>query len=559
MSRIKDLQHQVILDKKQTLSKAGSVHTKVLEDRTLFQVEAFKHDYKLSQAYSSVRNLEYHADKAVQLQTFKEFLAERGRLHKVELNAVEKPRPSFPEGESYRNQKTLLHYPKGSMLVLVDNSIYEAIRLNVDQYVLDVGRDGYWATVHVVDGGKPAQVRAYIKKHNPVGVLLVGAIAVPWFEMDDDFHDVHSEFPCDLYYMDTNGTWQDPDGDGKFQNHSGDLNPELWVGRLYTPTNNGNDANLINDYFNRNHLFRLGRLGHARSALAYVDDDWQGFDDCEMDTMFPPATITKYTNPDMTDADLYKSEVNSLRSWVQLCAHSWTQGHSLHVPSENTNEYIQTPYFRDINPPNAHFYNLFCCGPGRFTSNDYLAGWYIFDKTGAARNHGLSAVASSKSGSMLMFADFYRPLGQGKTIGDAFVEWWKARGPDHDLGERRWFYGLNLLGDPTLTWWKGCVPQPRQPEDGAVFDHWPRKMQFRWDPVNLSGSKYTVEVDAFHAVHSGQWAEQSGQTFRMYHNINQTTLDHEFVGMQPGRWRVRAVVDGTPCSWSPWNYFKFTI
>ena len=29
------------------------------------------------------------------------------------------------------------------------------------------------------------------------------------------------------------------------------------------------------------------------------------------------------------------------------------------------------------------------------------------------------------------------PMGAGKIIRDAFVEWWKAFGADHDLGERR--------------------------------------------------------------------------------------------------------------------------
>lgn len=159
---------------------------------------------------------------------------------------------------------------------------------------------------------------------------------------------------------------------------------------------------------------------------------------------------------------------------------------------------------------------------------------------------------------MLFFADFYRPLGKGKVIGDAFVEWWKARGPNHEHGERCWFYGLVLLGDPTLTWWKGAVPQLQQPQEEDVFDHWPRKMQFRWDPVNIPGVKYTVEVDAFGAVNAGKWAEETNQSFLTYHNITANTLDHSFVGMQRGRWRVRAKVDSMMCSWSPWSYFRFT-
>jgi len=542
---------ELVLSKHRIFKAGQRFRGALLGKRTVINLNTLTQEYKLGQAYASVRNLEFRSVRAVKLQTFKNYLRLYGDILKAKFMADQKTRPDFPSDESYRNQKTALHYPKGEMLVLVDSAVYDAVAASLDQYVIDVGRDGYWATIHVLHGGPPADVRAYIKSFNPVGALLVGAVPAPWYEIDGD------QFPCDLYYMDFNGTWSDPDGNGKLNTHAGDLNPEIWIGRLWTPTSSGNDAALINDYFARNHKFRLGQLGHARSALAYVDDDWTGFDDCALDEMFPPVTITKYTNPAVTDADLYKAEINSLRSWAQLCAHSWVQGHALRVGT--VNEYIGMPYFRDTNPPNAHFYNLFCCGPGRFTEPDYLAGWYIFDKSGGGSNLGMAAIASAKSGSMLFFEDFYRPLGMGKVIGDAFVDWWKARGPDHEDWERYWFYGLALLGDPTLTWWKGAVPQPEQPQNNDVFDHWPRKMQLRWDPVNLSPVKYRVEIDAFGAVNAGKWAEATGQHFLTYHNIFGTILDHDFVGKQRGRWRVRANVDGTWCSWSPWSYFEFTI
>jgi hypothetical protein len=160
---------------------------------------------------------------------------------------------------------------------------------------------------------------------------------------------------------------------------------------------------------------------------------------------------------------------------------------------------------------------------------------------------------------MLFFEDFYGPLGSGKVAGDAYVSWWKARGPDHEDWERYWFYGLTLLGDPTLSWWKGAVPQLEQPQDDDIFDHWPRKLQLRWDPINVDGVKYTVEVDAHGAVNAGKWAAETGQTFLMFHNITATTLDHTFVGAQRGRWRVRGKVGSQYCSWSPWSYFEFTI
>ena len=551
MAKKEERSDRFVLREKKALQTAGNIRSEMAGDRTIFRLESLAREYELGQAYQSVKNLEYRAKGKVKLQTFDEYLQQKREVLKLPFSVTLKPRPDYPPDEAYRNKKSRLHYPLGDMLIVVDQQIYSAIASSLNQYVLDVGRDGYWATVQTVQGGTPADVKAHIVKNRLVGVLLVGAIAAPWYEIKGD------QFPCDLYYMDTNGIWNDPDGNGKFNSHSGEVNPDMWAGRLYTPTASGNDAALLNDYFIRNHKFRTGQLLHAKSALSYVDDDWTGFNDCGLHLMFPPSAITTYTNPGITDADLYKAEVNTSRSWVQLCAHSWPLGHAFTVGSQH--EYIEAPYFRDTNPPNAHFYNLFCCGPGKFTTSDYLAGWYIFDKTGGGTNLGLTAIASAKSGSMLFFEDFYRPLGQGKVIGDAYVDWWKARGPVHDSTEEYWFYGLVLLGDPTLSWWKGAVPQQKQPQPEDVFTHWPRKMEFKWEPVNLPNVKYSLEVDAFGAVNEGKWAEETKQTFAVYHNIATTTFDHTFVGAQRGRWRVRAIVDGIPCAWSPWSYFKFTV
>ncbi|MHA1192318.1 MAG: hypothetical protein ACTSP9_08485 [Promethearchaeota archaeon] len=540
-----------ILDKNKTFESVKNFTGEIVGNRTLINLKTLKREYKLAQAYANIRNLDFKSEKAVKLQKFEDYVLLRKDFLKLFFKPKEMPRPEYPPDEDYRNRKTSTHYPKGILLIIIDEAIYDQILNNLDQYVLDVGRDGYWAIKYTINGGTPTSIRNFIKNVNPVGALLIGAIPAPWYELDGD------HFPCDLYYMDLDGTWNDIDSDGLFDNHSGNVDPEIWVSRLWTPTANGNDANMINNFLIRNHSFRLGLLGHARSAMAYVDDDWTSFDDCEFDELFPSSSITVYTNPAITDADLYKSEVNSLRSWVQLCAHSWVTGHSFEV--DPTNEYIGSSYFRETNPPNAHFYNLFCCGPGRYTTADYLAGWYIFDKVGGGKNLGLTAIASAKSGSMLFFADFYRPMGNGKIIGDAFVDWWIDRGPIHEDWERNWFYGLVLLGDPTLTWWKGAVPQLEQPQKEDVFDHYPRKVQLRWDPVNLPGVRYNVEIDAFGAINSGQWAEETNQTFAMYYNILRNTFDHNFVGMQRGRWRVRAKVGKKLCSWSPWSYFKFTI
>jgi hypothetical protein len=512
------------------------------------QLRPFKIDY------SHVRNLELVDLEERPPQAFTEYLhlAPPARFH-----TEEQPRPTFSKDLRYLRSYSRVQFPQGKVLVLVNAGLYPSIRKAVARYIRDLAKEGYFAVAYTVAGGTPADLRSFIAGKHPVGVLLVGSLPTAWFEMDDDFNDVHSEFPCDLYYMDLNGTWSDPDSDGKFSGHPTNVKPEIWVGRLWSPTAGGNDAKLIRNYFRRNHLFRKGRLGVSNRALAYVDDDWTGFGDCAFDYMLAPANIETITNPATTDADRYKAEINQYRAWAQVCAHSSPGGHSFKIPGGG--EWVPNTYLRDVNPPNAFFYNLFACSNARFTQADYMAGWYVFDKSGGTPCNGLAAVGSTKTGSMLLFENFYGPMGAGACIGDAFVSWWNSLGTSHDLGERRWYYGMTLLGDPTLNWWTGAVPTLRSPYNRETFDHFPRLTHFDWDPVPVAGATYTIEIDAFGARRAGMWAAEAGTTWLVSGALSVPHYEHVFVGAQRGRWRVRANLGGVSSPWSSWRYFRYTV
>jgi len=513
--------------------------------------------------YSKVKNLEYIDENKLPPQSFSQYR----KLEAPEaLKISEQPRPKFPVDLRYLQDFSHLQFPKGLILILVNGRVYPSIKDSISQYVMDVAYEGYFATVYTVIGGTPTEIRDFIKSKNiprldirVVGVLMVGNLPVAWFEMDDDFGGGHAEFPCDLYYMDLNGTWNDPDNDGKFSEHPTLVEPEIWVGRLWTPAANGNDATLLNDYFSRNHKFRKGLFGCMNNALAFVDDDWIGFGNCAFDKMFSAADIEVLTDPATTDADRYKAEINQHRAWAQICAHSSPGGHSFKIPGGS--EWVPYTYLRDVNSPNAYFYNLFACSNALFTQPDYMAGWYIFDKQpGGSICNGLAAVGSAKTGSMLLFENFYGPMGSGATIGQAFVRWWAALGNTHDLGMRQWYYGLTLLGDPTLNWWSGAVPTLCDPLNGDTFDHWPRLTHFHWNPVNLKNvNYYNIEIDAFGANDAGKWSAEVGKTWFVSGPLFNNNFEHMFVGAQPGRWRVRAQVGGLLGPWSDWSYFNYTL
>lgn len=511
------------------------------------------HPFKID--YSQVRNLEYTDKNLAPPQSFAQY---RALALPGALSVEEVPRPTFAADLKYLQTYSRVLFPKGRMLVLVNFDLYPSIKGSIDQYIKDVAQEGYFATAYRLKGGTPAEVRHFIIGKKPVvGALMVGRLPTAWFEMDDDFNGSKSEFPCDLYFMDLNGGWTDPDNDGKFSGHTTNVAPEIWVGRLWTPTANGNDAALLNNYFARNHLYRKGRFGYSDRALAYVDDDWVGFGDCALDSMFPAAHVEVITDPTTTDGDRYKAEINQHRAWAQVCAHSSPGGHSFKV--SGSGEWVPGTYLRDINPPNAYLYNLFACSNALFTQPDYMGGWYLFDKAGGSTCNGLAAVGSTKTGSMLMFENFYGPMGHGRSIGEALVDWWKALGAEHELGERQWYYGMVLLGDPTLNWWTGVVPQLRAPCEADTFDHYPRLTHFQWDAIGLAGVTYNIEIDAFGARNAGKWAAETGQTWLVSGALATNQYEHLFVGAQRGRWRVRARLLGRVCPWSDWRYFSYTV
>lgn len=140
---------------------------------------------------------------------------------------------------------------------------------------------------------------------------------------------------------------------------------------------------------------------------------------------------------------------------------------------------------QDRDPP-VLFYNLFACGPGRFTDQNYLAGSYVFHTT-----YGLITVASSKSGSMLNFQDFTQPVGEGKSIGEAFRLWFDAQAP-YLQWEKEWYYGMVVFGDPTLRVPSYIQMKVTKPENALyIFD---KKILPFFVPLSIG--KITIETTA---------------------------------------------------------------
>jgi hypothetical protein len=110
------------------------------------------------------------------------------------------------------------------------------------------------------------------------------------------------------------------------------------------------------------------------------------------------------------------------------------------------------------------------------------------------------------------------------------------------------------------------LPAPAQtaPAEGATFNHWPRRTRLEWVPVEGAVS-YWVEVDYCSGRRrDAQSCPDPQPLFNVMKfnpptsGIKATAYEFDFVGAQPGRWRVWAVDrEGREGFKSPWRLFKY--
>ncbi len=368
--------------------------------------------------------------------------------------------PELEDHSAYWNPVPEPRAP-GLVYILVEPGLYPSISSEIDRYMTDLSKEGWTPELYNSGWANPSQVKSLLQtgySSGMVGAVFVGDIPIAWYEMEDWFGGVYygwTEFPIELYYMDLDGAWIDENTNGKFEDHRvglGDLEPEIWVGRILTSTltlPGYTEVTMIQNYFDKNHDYRMGNLPLNDRALIYVDDDWAAWGTQYSDEVgLRYATRTLVNDNEVTRTADYLARLDDNYDWISLFAHSWPGGHGFYYNGGSQFEYLYNDEISEADPM-AHFYNHFCCSAGNYSNSEsegYITGHYVFAPT-----YGLGAVASTKTGSMLNFADFYTPLGAGESIGQSFMDWFILNGETGAGADSRcWFYGMTVIGDPTL-------------------------------------------------------------------------------------------------------------
>ena len=101
------------------------------------------------------------------------------------------------------------------------------------------------------------------------------------------------------------------------------------------------------------------------------------------------------------------------------------------------------------------------------------------------------------------------------------------------------------------------------PENGSIFDYYPRNLTLDWESSSGAGIITYVLEYGFTSCFShenlydmGEWGVDCTYFYPLKY-LSETSYSFFFVGAQPGRWRVKAKSEYGESEWSEWFYFRF--
>lgn len=358
-----------------------------------------------------------------------------------------------------------LHYTPNNpvtphYLIITTPLLYDSLRTDIITYAEDVHAIyGYGIYLEVVDNPNPEQLKSLIidcrnncYQNNLCGVMFIGSLGEAYYEIEND-HGKHGyqNWPCDLYFMDLNGNWIDSDNNGIYDQHTGDVAPEIFLARLSVQGLSavGEEIPAIRKQLRKSHDFWWkADYNVSDKALCYIDDDWcmdYRFPLYDLNPIYGPNNIVNirycYTSSPFSPSDYLTRLSQNVYGFTLLASHSnpilhqFTNGDILISDILNNNS-------------GCYLFNLFCCCACNWTSSsnpNYIGGAYLF-------NNGktIAVVGTTKIGGMCGGNEFYSQF-PSKNVGESFLYWWKTHcGNSHDNTTVYWHYGMTILGDPTI-------------------------------------------------------------------------------------------------------------
>ncbi len=226
-------------------------------------------------------------------------------------------------------------YSNGNkVLIVAADYVAGPLASQIAQLQSDLASEGWNAVVQSMAGGTAEDLRALFQSTPDLdGAILIGFLPCAWFEED---YWASEEFPCELFLMDLDGTWTDADGNGLYDSHTGDVAPEIWLGRIDAHAMDfGSELLMLSEYLQKNHLYRTGAMAPPSRALTYIDDDWSySYSSCGLNAIYGASGVTVVNSDGVTTAENYLDRMEEGYEFVHLMAHS-SPGPYLQDPRRN--------------------------------------------------------------------------------------------------------------------------------------------------------------------------------------------------------------------------------
>lgn len=336
----------------------------------------------------------------------------------------------------------------GPRIVVVSNyQLYDQVAVSLRGFAADLMDEGYAVTiVKLLPATTAQQFRDYLKTVAGIkGALFVGSLPSVQFRYGTG---EGASGPCDYYYMDLDGTWEDTDGDRVLDLHTpggADRACEIWVSRL-TPTgysliDNWSEADYINNYFTKNHAYRRGlfRSAIAHRALVYPDDHAASSSERGVEKVYGDVEVI-YEPALTTMDDFVNKRLTTGYELVHLVAHSSENFSMLYRGTANHYNKFYSEDIARIDPKSC-FFILEACANANHRATNYMAGYYILGKS-----YGLAAIGLTRNSATALVHNFYEKLSPNSrwSLGEAYRYWM------NHVVFNGVAYALTLLGDGTL-------------------------------------------------------------------------------------------------------------
>jgi len=270
--------------------------------------------------------------------------------------------------------------------IVVNKYLSEKIKDSLNTYMQDLVNEGYKPVLKpwsLEEQPNPHELKEYLKElyHESEGLqgaVLIGDLPIVILASGD--FSIGS-YPSDHYFMDVDGGDWDKGSNGYRHWHFWKEAHEvlkIWISRILVPESWGRQsdkANLIREYFRKNHEFRTGKRLYNERNWVYINTEWINYlkkHELDNDAFISWNEKTNFFIYDLPRAvflQLVTENVHELGSWDIHGETSkiWVSPNNVVTSKDLRPLGIRTPFLI----PQS-------CWVGNYTADDYFAGALLF-------------------------------------------------------------------------------------------------------------------------------------------------------------------------------------